>query len=231
MAKESSKSITVPLLAAIITCLGAIIAAVIGVVGNIRVEQMRVEAVEAEKTRVALETMVTKASATNNSLQNTLNSTAPIASPAIPTTINVPSATATEEINPIIELPVIAVNYVGQTNIVDFNVTISTIQVMDFETMRWNLSFWNKTDNDVNIIMVPEGCAYVSNRDDGTRYAFKRSNYPNGGGIVKIQAQTRDEYWFEFEDGIQSGAKNFVMQLCPNPSVVAIGPYNVVISP
>ena len=70
--------------------MAVIIVAVIG----IYVERVGVEAVQAEKTISALETIARQSDATNRSLQNTLNAPVSPATLAIPTETNVPRASS-----------------------------------------------------------------------------------------------------------------------------------------
>ena len=128
-----------------------------------------------------------------------------------------PPYTATPEIT-ITPSPtpfVIDVGFEDQTTRKTFWYILSTVEVTRNNLMRLNMSFWSKSDDYGYLRLDLKGCAYVSDRDSGNRFAFVDSNYTNGEKIV-VQPNTKVDYWFDFENAIDKGAKNLTIGLCPN---------------
>lgn len=116
---------------------------------------------------------------------------------------------------PIPDQGTIVLNYEGRTTQDDFIFNLTKIQ-REKSKMRWYISFWNKTKSNIRFRLDLTGCAYVANRDDGTRYPILDSNFRSGQEVI-IQSQTRLDLWFDFDDAISLGATNFTVGLCAYP--------------
>ena len=111
----------------------------------------------------------------------------------------------------------------------DFPGKVTSLEVLPNGRMRLNLYFWNKSNEDRYFILKLNGCAYLADIDNGTRYNVLDSSI--GTTYVHVQPQVKVEHWIEFEDAVSTGGRNFTVDICSIPTgpAVRFRPFNIYI--